>query len=214
MTNPANYAVLIILILLAWVVFIPWLRMMRAGASIPILELVFMSIRKAATWQVLKALGMAQKHGLEVTASQLEVHHLAGGDPLKVVEVMLKYKDRPELTFKQLSIIDLQGDDLEEALSKASGPIKLQLYKIPVGGFYVDMQAEIRSVYLLNIGSTQVSDIESMVKHTLRLAEGQLTGASYHEASEMLEHKVFGEDFWVKNGWNLIDQQIRVRKAD
>ena len=213
MTNPANFAVLIILVLLAWLVFFPWLRMVRAGASVPMLELVFMSIRKAATPQVLQALGIAQKHGLEVTATQLEVHHLAGGNPLKVVEVMLKYKDRPELTFKQLSMIDLSGEDLEEMIAKGNGPMTIDLFKIHIGTYYIDIKAELRSVYLNGASSTRKLDLESMIKHKLRLAEEPLTKMNYEMAAEYVENQVFGDGFWAENGWVPLHKQVRLRSA-
>ena len=179
----------------------------------PILEMVFMTIRKAANGQVLKALGMAQKHGLEVTASQLEVHHLAGGNPLKVVEVMLKHKDRPELTFKQLSMIDLSGRDLEEMIAKGSGPVSLELIKIKMGGYYIDIKAELMSTYLGGASAARKSDLESMIKHKLRLAEEPLTKMNHLMATAFVERQVFGDEILTENGLAPIHKLIRLRNA-
>jgi len=70
---------------------------------------------------VFEAIAIATHHQIPIANKEIEMHYLAGGDPVRVVTLFAKYKDQPDLTWLQLTAMDLSKVDIETSLKKKYG---------------------------------------------------------------------------------------------
>ena len=173
-----------------------------------------MLLRRSAKTSVFKAIALAQKHQLGLSASDLEVHYLAGGRPLKVIEVLVLHKNEPHIDFNTLRNADLQGEDLESFIKQGSGPVAIDLFKLPMATYYVDVRADLVAMQPHKPNESEIKEIEAGVKRKLALSANQLQGLSYLETQKRLEEEVLNADFWQRQGLQLKSQMIRLRAAD
>ncbi len=114
------------ILLLVFLYFVPinlWITALFSGVKINLFEFVFMRIRKVPPSLIVNSLITATKAGLQITASELETHYLAGGNVPTVIKALISAdKANIPLTFKQATAIDLAGRDVFEAVTTSVNP--------------------------------------------------------------------------------------------
>lgn len=94
-----------------------------SGASVRILELIAMRLRRVPPAVVINPLISATKANIEVTASELEAHYLAGGNVKRVVDALISAnRANLDLGFKRAAAIDLAGRNVLEAVQMTVNP--------------------------------------------------------------------------------------------
>ncbi len=115
--------VLFTIILLYFVPMGLWISAITAGVKVQISELIGMRLRKVPPSQIIMPLIAARKAGIDVTASDLETHFLAGGNVLQTVKALISAdKANISLPFQQATAIDLAGRDVFEAVQVSVNP--------------------------------------------------------------------------------------------
>lgn len=100
-----------------------WITALFSGVRIQLTELIFMRIRKVPPTIVVESLITATKAGLQVTATDIETHYLAGGNVPSVIKALISAdKANINLSFKQATAIDLAGRDVFEAVQISVNP--------------------------------------------------------------------------------------------
>ncbi|HUW23826.1 MAG TPA: flotillin-like protein FloA [bacterium] len=94
-----------------------WVRAVASGAHISIFNLLGMKLRGISPALIVNVKIMAVKAGLQVETSELEAHHLARGNVMRVVQALIAAdKANIPLDFKRGAAIDLAGRDILEAV--------------------------------------------------------------------------------------------------
>ncbi len=92
-----------------------WLRALTSGNAVPLTRLVGMKLRRVPPGPIVDCHIRASQAGLEVTLDQLERHYLAGGRPDRVVEAMVRLRNRDiAVPFAVVAKTDLAGFNLDE----------------------------------------------------------------------------------------------------
>jgi uncharacterized protein YqfA (UPF0365 family) len=106
--------------------FVPiglWITALFSGVNIGLFSLVFMRIRKVPPRLIVENMITATKAGLNLTATDLETHYLAGGHVANVIRALISAdKANIMLSFKQATAIDLAGRDVFEAVQTSVNP--------------------------------------------------------------------------------------------
>jgi hypothetical protein len=120
--------VILLLVVLALFFFIGstitlWVQALVSGASVGLLNIIFMRFRKVPPKLIVESKIMAVKAGLEISTNQLESHYLAGGNVLRVVQALIAAdKANIELNFNRAAAIDLAGRNVLEAVQMSVNP--------------------------------------------------------------------------------------------
>jgi len=94
-----------------------WIRAVASGAHISIFNLLGMKLRGIPPALIVNVKIMAVKAGLQVETSELEAHHLARGNVMRVVQALIAAdKANIPLDFKRGAAIDLAGRNILEAV--------------------------------------------------------------------------------------------------
>jgi uncharacterized protein YqfA (UPF0365 family) len=100
-----------------------WLRALLAGARVPMLTLIGMSLRRVNPTVIVDCRIMAVKAGIPLDTDPLEAHYLARGDVVRVVRSLIAAnKARIDLNFERACAIDLAGRDVLEAVKTSVNP--------------------------------------------------------------------------------------------
>ncbi|MDA0991447.1 MAG: flotillin-like protein FloA [Verrucomicrobia bacterium] len=100
-----------------------WIRAYSSGASVPLLSLVAMSLRRVKPDVIVDARIRLIKAGLVLSTDELEAHYLAGGDVINVVNALIAAdKANINLNFQMASAIDLAGRNVFEAVTTSVNP--------------------------------------------------------------------------------------------
>ena len=100
-----------------------WFRARISGVSISIVTLLGMQLRKVSPATIVQALIMSNKAGLNLPASELEAHFLAGGNINSVIMALIAAsKANISLDLKRATAIDLAGRDVLEAVRTSVNP--------------------------------------------------------------------------------------------
>lgn len=166
--------VLIAAVVAVGLVFFPvplWLRARRLGLEVSPLTLVAMRMRGVKQHDVVEPLMAARQADLpDVELQLLECHHLAGGDPERVVEAMLEArKSGQELAFMAAAALDLAGRDPLRAVEEAASPRreKLRLAEIALTGgdrLRVELDIELRTRLEALIGGASQDQVLEKVR--------------------------------------------------
>lgn len=109
-----------------------WITAKTAGASISMMSLVAMRLRKVPPPLIVNARITSLKAGLHVTTNQLEAHYLAGGHVELVVTALISAaKAGIPLDFDRAAAIDLAGRHVLEAVQMSVNPRVVTTPKIP-----------------------------------------------------------------------------------
>jgi uncharacterized protein YqfA (UPF0365 family) len=109
-----------------------WITAKTAGASISMMSLVAMRLRKVPPPLIVNARINSLKAGIPVTTNQLEAHYLAGGHVELVVTALISAaKAGINLDFDRAAAIDLAGRHVLEAVQMSVNPRVITTPKIP-----------------------------------------------------------------------------------
>lgn len=119
--------VIIIFTLSIFFYFVPiglYITALSSGVKVKIFkDLIGMRLRKVSPHAIVRSLISATKAGLDLTASKLEAHYLAGGNVMKVVTALISAnKANLDLSFEKAAAIDLAGRDVYEAVKMSVNP--------------------------------------------------------------------------------------------
>ncbi len=124
-----------LIVFIAILSFVPlglWITAKTAGASIPMMQLVAMRLRKVPPPLIVNSRINALKAGLNVTTNQLEAHYLARGHVELVVNALISAeKAGIALDFDRAAAIDLAGRHVLEAVQMSVNPRVITTPKIP-----------------------------------------------------------------------------------
>ena len=130
----AGAIVLAVVIVSFILYFIPvqlWIAAWAAGASVSILTLIGMRLRRVPPAMVVTSRISAVKAGLDIVLNDLEAHYLAGGNVAKTVIALISAdKAGIPMTFKRGAAIDLAGRDVLEAVKMSVIPKVIQTPRI------------------------------------------------------------------------------------
>ena len=100
-----------------------WIQSVVSGAPVGLLDLFMMRRRKVPPSVIVLNRISAKKAGLDLSASQLEAHYLAGGNIERVVRAMIAAdKAKIDLPWDRATAIDLAGRDILEAVRTSVDP--------------------------------------------------------------------------------------------
>jgi uncharacterized protein YqfA (UPF0365 family) len=106
--------------------FVPlglWIAALSSGASVNIVTLFAMRLRRVPPSLIIKPRISAVKAGLHISVDQLEAHYLAGGHVERVVNALISAdKANIALTFERAAAIDLAGRNVLEAVQMSVNP--------------------------------------------------------------------------------------------
>ena len=118
--------VLVIIAVMVFLNFVPiglWVSAIAANVNVGIFALVGMRLRRVVPSKIVLPLIKANKAGLDVSASQLEAHYLAGGNVDRVVDALIAaHRASIPLPFERSAAIDLAGRDVLEAVQMSVNP--------------------------------------------------------------------------------------------
>ncbi len=106
----AMLASFLLLLVLNWTVFFPWMRAFTSGTPVSVLDILGMPFRRTDVGAVLGALIMAKQAGVEIGCREMEQACLQGCDPQKLALAMISARRQGmEVTFEELVAADLEG---------------------------------------------------------------------------------------------------------
>lgn len=145
------FAILAFFVMLYFVPVNLWITATLAGVRISLLELFFMRIRKSPVKDIVHGLVVSTKAGLGLNSMDLETHALAGGNVPAVVKTMIQAKNQKlEVTYNEVTAIDLAGEDLSKFLELKRNQSK--------PGYKEKREALVRKIYKLT--DDQIDDLE------------------------------------------------------
>lgn len=108
-----------------------WVAAKASGASVSMLALVGMRLRRVPPDQIVNARISAVKAGLSVSVDMLEAHFLAGGRVEAVVNALISaQKAGMSLDFTRAQAIDLAGRNVLEAVAMSVNPRVIETPKV------------------------------------------------------------------------------------
>ena len=100
-----------------------WLQAMLSGASVGLIDLVMMRLRKVDPAVIVLNRISAKKAGIDLATNMLEAHYLAGGRVTNVVRAMIAAeKAKIDLLWDRAVAIDLAGRDIVDAVNTSVNP--------------------------------------------------------------------------------------------
>lgn len=168
-------------------------------------------IRKTASPRLFEAIGIAEENGLQVNPTDLEVHLIAGGNPVNVVEILIKYKSYSEISPKQVFAYDLSNMDFDRFATQLLKAHYVNLKELDFSRFKVDYSAVFKlspNSLLLNEDS---GDLGDCVQHRLQSLAPAWSSTDRQYTENFLKTQVFNEHFWHQEiKAKLISQSIIV----
>jgi uncharacterized protein YqfA (UPF0365 family) len=112
-----------------------------SGASVSILKLVMMRLRKVNPSEIVFNRISARKAGLDIDSDQLESHYLAGGNIERVVRAMIA-ADKAKIELPWDRAIDLAGRDILDAVKTSVDPKVIDCPSVQSGRQTIDAVAK------------------------------------------------------------------------
>jgi uncharacterized protein YqfA (UPF0365 family) len=138
--------VLLILLILFAVLFQfigLYIRALVSGASVSLLDLIGMRLRKVNAAAIVNSRIQATRAGLDVTTAEMESHVLAGGDVQRVILAMIAAaKANIDLPWKTATAIDLAGRDILDAVQTSVNPKVIDVPNAALGRPTIDAVAK------------------------------------------------------------------------
>ncbi|MDP9357662.1 MAG: flotillin-like protein FloA [Chloroflexota bacterium] len=125
---------IIALLVMFFLYFVPiglWITAIFSGVRVGLGTLIGMRLRKVSPGDIVRPYISAAKAGLPLEVSQMEAHHLAGGNVGRVVQALIS-ADRAniDLPWKRATAIDLAGRDVLEAVQVSVNPKVIQTPRV------------------------------------------------------------------------------------
>ncbi len=125
---------MVVLVVGFFLYFVPiglWITAIFSGVRVGLGTLIGMRLRKVNPNDIVRPYISAAKAGLPLEVSQMEAHHLAGGNVGRVVQALIS-ADRAaiDLPWKRATAIDLAGRDVLEAVQVSVNPKVIQTPRV------------------------------------------------------------------------------------
>lgn len=120
-----------------------YIRALVSGASVSLLDLIGMRLRKVNAAAIVNSRIQATRAGLDVTTAEMESHVLAGGDVQRVILAMIAAaKANIDLPWKTATAIDLAGRDILDAVQTSVNPKVIDVPNAALGRPTIDAVAK------------------------------------------------------------------------
>ncbi len=130
----ALLAALVVLFAIVFLYLVPirlWVAAWSSGASVGLVTLIGMRLRRVPPSTVVTARISAVKAGLAISTNDLEAHYLAGGNVVRVVQALISAdKANIEMPFQRAAAIDLAGRDVLAAVQMSVLPKVIETARI------------------------------------------------------------------------------------
>ena len=147
--DPWTIGAIVLLVFILFLVAVMWrflglyIRAWISGASVGLLDLVGMSLRRVNPTAIVNARIQATRAGLDVTTPEMESHVLAGGDVIRVINAMIAAnKANIDLPWKTATAIDLAGRDILDAVQTSVNPKVIDVPNAALGRPTIDAVAK------------------------------------------------------------------------
>src|SRR3954454_23016560 len=135
--------VILVIVGILWRFIGLYIRAYISGASVGMVDLIGMSLRKVNPVAVVNARISAVRAGLAVSTPEMESHMLAGGDVDRVIRAMIAAnKANIDLSWKTATAIDLAGRDILEAVQTSVNPKVIDVPNPALGRMTIDAVAK------------------------------------------------------------------------
>ena len=113
-----------VLLVFAWLIPVRlWIAALASGVAIGPMAFIGMRLRNVSPRAIMPPLITCRKAGLDITASQIQSHHMAGGNVANVVRGLISAnRAKMPLNFQQAREIDLAGRNVSEAVANTVAP--------------------------------------------------------------------------------------------
>jgi uncharacterized protein YqfA (UPF0365 family) len=187
--------ILVILVLLGQF-FGLWLRSWVSGASVGLVELMGMRVRKVNALTIVNSRIQAHRAGLAISTAEMESHYLAGGDVQRVINAMIAAnKANIDLPWNVATAIDLAGRDILDAVQTSVNPKVIDVPNPALGRPTIDGVAKNGVQLKVKARVTVRTNIKSLVggatEETIiaRVGEGIVTAiGSAKDHADVLEN--------------------------
>ncbi len=127
----AGFVLLFAILFLYLVPLRLWIAAWSSGASVGLITLIGMRLRRVPPATVVTARISAVKAGLQISTNDLEAHYLAGGNVVRVVQALISAdKANIQMPFKRAAAIDLAGRDVLAAVQMSVLPKVIETARI------------------------------------------------------------------------------------
>lgn len=169
-------------------------------------------LRKSARKPIFQALAIAQKSNLPITLEQIETHWFASGDPVKLMTALANNLDNSELTFQNLSAIDLAGKDIEQAIILGQTTYEVEIKDFPVNSFRLDYQANYKLGIYSVFGDSDPTTLKQKVVEKLNSFASTWDSNDPINTQNFLRTNILNTEYWerVLNA-QLIDQTLQIK---
>jgi uncharacterized protein YqfA (UPF0365 family) len=217
-------AVIIFLIILGMIgrFFKLWIQGYFARASISMIDLIGMSLRKVDARLIVLGKIRAVQAGLNVGTSDMESHYLAGGNvPSVITALIAANKANIDLTWKTATAIDLAGRDILDAVQTSVNPKVIDCPSPSSGKLTIDAVAKDGIQVKVKARVTVRANIDRLVggatEETIiaRVGEGIVTtigsSESYKQVLEnpdLISKKVLDKGLDAKTAFEILSIDI------
>lgn len=168
--------------------------------------------RKSAKKPVLQALSVAQKNDLPITLEQIEIHWLAGGDPIKIMNILANNSGNKQITFQILSTIDLAGQDIEQAIVACTKTYTVDIKDFKINSFILDYQANYKLGLFSVFSENDSTTIEQKIKKKLSSFASTWDSNDPINTQVFLQSNILTMEYWERVlNVQLIDQNLQVK---
>ncbi|MEZ4886837.1 MAG: flotillin-like FloA family protein [Chitinophagales bacterium] len=205
--------IVFLLLFLAFLFALPLLvtkfKAAQKSANLTLKEALLLTIRKTAKPSLFQVIAIVQQYGLNITIAELEAHLLSSGNPQQVVAVLAKNQENPEATFQLLTILDLAGENLEEAVQKAEKIYQITISCLQVNDFEINYNAKFKYGLSRWFSHQEEKKIEQQIRETLTGFAANWTSKSPTQTKSFIHTMVLNNKYWDKIiGVQLIEQNI------
>ena len=193
--------VIVLIVLLVLLVLIGqfiglWVRSWVSGASVGLIELMGMRVRKVNALTIVNSRIQAHRAGLAISTAEMESHYLAGGDVQRVINAMIAAnKANIDLPWNVATAIDLAGRDILDAVQTSVNPKVIDVPNPALGRPTIDGVAKNGVQLKVKARVTVRTNIKSLVggatEETIiaRVGEGIVTAiGSAKDHADVLEN--------------------------
>src|SRR5215468_6759420 len=207
---------LVVLLLMLYMVPLRlWIAAKAAGASVGMLTLVAMRLRRVPPDTIVAAYISAVKAGLEIQVDLLEAHYLAGGRVEAVVNALISAdKAGMNLDFRRAAAIDLAGRNVLEAVTMSVNPKVIETPKVSAvakDGIQLLAFARVGQGVVSTIGAAQ--DYKHVLEHPSTISKNVINaGLDAGTAFEILSIDIADVEVGANVGAKLQTEQAEANK--
>jgi uncharacterized protein YqfA (UPF0365 family) len=191
--------IILVIVMILWRFIGLYIRAWISGASVGMLDLIGMSLRKVNQLAIVNARIQAVRAGLDVSTQDMESHVLAGGDVVRVINAMIAAnKANIDIPWQTATAIDLAGRDILDAVQTSVNPKVIDVPNPALGRQTIDAVAKDGIQLRVKARVTVRTNIKSLVggatEETIiaRVGEGIVTAigsaVDYKDVLENPDH--------------------------